>query len=72
MIACGLCWFRLILFSRGREKAAVLPVPVCALPSASLPSRRRGIAAAWIGVGDTKPMLSRAERMFSLSANSLN
>ena len=30
----------------GNENAAVLPVPVCALPKASRPSNRNGIAAA--------------------------
>ena len=34
----------------GRVKAAVLPVPVWAMPSTSRPSSATGIAAAWIGV----------------------
>ena len=32
-------------------KAAVLPVPVCAHPIMSLPSRMAGIAWDWISVG---------------------
>ncbi|MND55755.1 hypothetical protein D3C80_468460 [compost metagenome] len=39
----------------GRPKAAVLPVPVWARPIRSRPSRRRGIACAWIGVGVSMP-----------------
>ena len=31
--------------------AAVLPLPVCAIPSISLPSKRAGIQACWIGEG---------------------
>ncbi|MNC58971.1 hypothetical protein D3C75_1087460 [compost metagenome] len=35
----------------GRAKAAVLPVPVWAMPSRSLPAMTSGMALAWIGVG---------------------
>ena len=35
----------------GSTKAAVLPVPVWAMPSTSLPWRACGMAPAWIGVG---------------------
>ena len=35
----------------GSTNAAVLPVPVCAMPSRSRPSSTVGIACAWIGVG---------------------
>ena len=35
------------------SKAAVLPVPVWAMPSISLPARSWGMARAWIGVGMT-------------------
>ncbi len=35
----------------GSANAAVLPVPVWARPTTSLPSSRVGIARAWIGVG---------------------
>ena len=35
----------------GSTKAAVLPVPVWAMPRTSRPSSALGIACAWIGVG---------------------
>ena len=35
----------------GRTKAAVLPVPVWAAARTSRPSRTRGMALAWTGVG---------------------
>ena len=35
----------------GSAKAAVLPVPVWAIPSRSRPARTMGMALAWIGVG---------------------
>ena len=35
----------------GIRNASVLPVPVCAVASTSLPSRAHGIACAWMGVG---------------------
>jgi hypothetical protein len=37
----------------GSANAAVLPVPVCALPMTSLPDRIRGMARNWMGVGST-------------------
>ena len=37
--------------SDGSTKAAVLPVPVWAMPSRSRPERTVGMACAWIGVG---------------------
>jgi ubiquinone/menaquinone biosynthesis C-methylase UbiE len=37
--------------SIGKAKAAVLPVPVWAMPRRSRPAKRCGIACAWIGVG---------------------
>src|SRR6266851_1543205 len=40
--------------STGIRNARVLPVPVCAVASTSLPSRACGIAAAWTGVGVKK------------------
>ena len=43
-----------------KPKAAVLPLPVSALPRTSRPSRAGGIARAWIGVGSEKPRSSRA------------
>ena len=44
----------------GILKAAVLPVPVCAEPSISLPAIARGIAWAWIGVGSLKSIFFKA------------
>lgn len=38
----------------GIRKASVLPVPVCAVASTSLPSSAGGIADAWTGVGVVK------------------
>ena len=35
----------------GRVKAAVLPVPVWAMPRTSRPARATGMACSWIGVG---------------------
>ncbi len=35
----------------GRAKAAVLPVPVWAMPCTSWPAMTWGMACAWIGVG---------------------
>ena len=37
----------------GSANAAVLPVPVCAMPSRSRPVSTMGIALAWMGVGVT-------------------
>ena len=39
----------------GIEKAAVLPVPVCAVPNKSLCSNAGGIACCCIGVGVSYP-----------------
>jgi hypothetical protein len=52
----------------GRPNAAVLPVPVCAMPSMSRPSRSAGIAWAWIGVGVVMPATSSARTSGSASA----
>lgn len=46
--------------TRGMAKAAVLPEPVRALASTSFPSRDRGIAFSWIGVGCVQPSLAMA------------
>lgn len=40
----------------GSAKAAVLPVPVCAVPIKSFPARTIGKARSWIGVGSVKPI----------------
>ena len=39
------------MVSMGSVKAAVLPVPVCAMPIRSCPASTNGMAAAWMGVG---------------------
>jgi hypothetical protein len=36
---------------RGQRNAAVLPLPVCAIPMISLPLSAVGMAMAWMGVG---------------------
>jgi hypothetical protein len=46
--------------SKGMVKAAVLPEPVTAFPTTSLPNRATGIVAAWIGVGETNPRVVKA------------
>ena len=57
----------------GREKAAVLPVPVCACPIISFsPSNNAGIVKACIGVGFSYPFFERAFIVFSPSPNFLN
>jgi len=40
----------------GKANAAVLPVPVWAVPIKSLPARMIGKARSWIGVGSVKPI----------------
>ena len=40
-----------ISVSIGSVKAAVFPVPVCAMPMRSCPARTSGTAADWMGVG---------------------
>ena len=39
--------------STGSANAAVLPVPVAACPTRSLPATSGGIASCWIGVGSS-------------------
>src|SRR6185437_3575274 len=60
-------WFRI-----GRAKAAVLPVPVCAMPMTSRPWRAIGMVWSWIGVGVTYFSSVRARRIGSARPNSLN
>src|SRR5258708_23062873 len=48
----------------GSTNASVLPVPVAADPTTSLPCRGGGMACAWRGVGASKPSRSRATRHF--------
>jgi hypothetical protein len=59
------------LFKIGRPNAAVLPVPVCACPTISLPSKITGIACCWIGLGSLKPASSIACWNSLLKLNSL-
>ena len=55
------------IFSRiGSRKAAVLPVPVGALPRQSRPARAAGTSPAWIGLGLLNPARSRLRRVISL------
>src|SRR5436853_7518051 len=48
----------------GSTNASVLPVPVAAEPTTSLPCSAGGMACAWMGVGASKPSRSRATRHF--------
>jgi hypothetical protein len=41
--------FRMVII--GSVKAAVLPVPVCAMPSTSRAFSASGMAPCWMGVG---------------------
>ena len=56
----------------GSTKAAVLPVPVWAMPSTSRPSRALGIAWIWIGVGSVYPASMTADRTRGSSERSEN
>lgn len=40
----------------GNRKATVLPLPVGAIPSTSLPDKSDGMACIWIGVGSEKSL----------------
>ena len=42
------------------RKAAVLPVPVCALPATFLPAREKASDCAWMGVQYWKPRSATA------------
>ena len=46
--------------SSGSAKAAVLPEPVCAVPSTSRPRKTSGMAADWMGVGWCRPSAAAA------------
>ena len=54
----------------GKRKAAVLPVPVAAVPMTSLPASAGGMAWDWMGVGCSKPARSSACSDFSESFRS--
>ena len=65
--------FLLVIFwSNGRPKAAVFPVPVCAVATISLPEKIFGIAMDWIFVGDSKPKLLRLEQKLSCNPRFAN
>jgi hypothetical protein len=49
--ACGVFCARSSCDRIGSANAAVLPVPVCAVPSTSRPASSGGIVAAWIADG---------------------
>jgi len=49
--ACGVFCVRSRFSMIGRANAAVLPVPVWAMPTTSRPPRRTGMVAAWIAEG---------------------
>ena len=51
------------------QKAAVFPVPVCAEPRISLPSKATGIACDCIGVGSLKSISKSARFRFLDSPN---
>lgn len=50
-------------WSAGSKYDRVLPLPVRALATMSLPWRAAGMAAACTGVGELKPCFERARRM---------
>src|SRR5258707_14286725 len=50
----------------------VLPVPVRAVPTMSLPSKAGGMASAWMGVGLANPRRLTAECRRLSSLNELN
>src|SRR3712207_7770742 len=54
----------------GRPKAAVLPVPVCACPTTSLPCKIRGIAVSCMGNGSLNPFSASAFVNCALKPNS--
>jgi hypothetical protein len=56
----------------GSMNAAVLPVPVWAMPSRSRPSSSDGIDCAWIGVGRLDRLDSYSGRTERVGYDSLN
>src|SRR3954463_5794419 len=61
-LGCGRLFDRGSRSIEGSMKAAVLPVPVWAMPSRSRPWRRIGIAFAWIGVASLYSLSASAWR----------
>jgi hypothetical protein len=60
---------RFTLVSIGNEKAAVLPVPVCACPTTSTPFKIRGMDVSCIGKGISYPFSLSAFRISAPSPN---
>src|SRR5215472_2863502 len=56
----------------GSAKAAVLPVPVCAVPIKSFLARIIGNARSWIGVGSANPIACVPRTTSGESSKSLN
>ena len=53
-----------ILASAGRRNPHVLPLPVFAMAMTSLPLTAMGHACAWMGVGDSYPLLEQSRDEF--------
>ena len=64
-------WAYLIFINRGKRYAAVLPVPVWAIPNTSCPAKAKGMVFSWIGVGIVYPDSATASSncLFSLKAS---
>src|SRR6185503_3610483 len=56
----------------GRTKAAVLPVPVWAMPVTSRPPSTAGIPCSWMGVGVVYPEAFTAARILGSRLSSSN
>src|SRR5574344_2396963 len=69
---CFLLYDKLSCWMMGMAKAAVLPVPVWAMPSKSRPLSATGIACSCIGVGFSYFFSARAFSIGSEIFNSLN
>jgi len=66
-------WFDSVIFCNiGIANAAVLPVPVCALPIISFLERSKGMACSWIGVGNSYPSVFIDFKIGSMISNLLN
>ena len=68
--ACGQPpWVAFILLNMMEPYVPVLPVPVCACASMSLPPIPTGTASTWMGVGSVQPISSIALTMSSDKPN---
>ena len=63
---------RLMFCSIDIPNAAVLPEPVCAWPTTSLPESNTGMAASCMGNVSSKPILTRAFNMGASTPNDSN